>query len=132
MSAPSSRPQSASDGAPARAQGASATSDLVKLLQLQKQEHQRIAKDPIFREYQTEVRRKELVLRRRGWKEAPRPHVDDDLDAEAQHRIMALISGAAADAAQPLTGVWARFGKPYKPLGVYEEVRLGTRGAARQ
>lgn len=97
--------------------------DLLKLLQAQKHEHMHIAKDPIFRGYNAEVKRKEMKLRRHGWKEVPRPQIDEDLDAEAQQRIMTLISAAAHDNNRSLTGVWARFGKPYRPLGYFEQVR---------
>jgi hypothetical protein len=95
---------------------------LLKLLQQQKHEHKRIAKDPIFKEYHAEVKRKEIKLRGKGWKEAPRPQIDEDLEAEALQRMVMLVATAADDNSKSLTGVWARFGKPYQPLGRFEEV----------
>ena len=117
----SSRPDSASDACGRQYVG-SATNELLKLLATQKQEHHQIAKDPIFQEYHAEVKRKQLKLRRHGWKEPPRPQMDDDLDAEAQQRVMSLMTAMAHDTNRPLAGVWARFGKPYRPLGEFQQV----------
>jgi hypothetical protein len=125
---PSVRPTSASD---AGKSGASSTQlDLVSLLQVQKRAHVLIAKNPLFREYNSEAKRKMVKLRRKGWKDAPKPQIDDDLDAEAMQRVMHLVSAAAADGNKSLTGVWARFGKSYQPLGVMHEVRRSGLHAA--
>lgn len=113
-----SRPGSA---APAPGSG-NASSDLLKILQRQKQENLRIAKDPIFKEYHAQVKLREIKLRCKGWKDVAKPQIDEDLDAEAMQRMVTLVSSSAAENGRQREGVWAKFGKPYKPLGVFREV----------
>ena len=90
-----------------------------------------MAKNAIFSEYSKAEQRKLLKLRRKGWVDPPRPQIDADLDSEAMQRIVSLVNAAAADIKRPLNGVWARFGKPYAPLGIYTDLSKGKHGASR-
>lgn len=94
-----------------------------QLLKEQKEIGEKINKDPIFRDYRLEIRSNKMKLRSKGWKEPPRPQMDKDLDAEGHSRVMQLIANAAMEAKKECAGVWAKFGKPYQPLGNFELVR---------
>ena len=122
-----SRPGSANQGSGC----VNASTDLLKILQRQKQETLRIERDPIFKEYHAQVKLRELKLRCKGWKDVAKPQIDEDLDAEAMQRMVALVATSAAEDGKNRAGVWARFGKPYKPLGLFQEVLLSATIALR-
>jgi hypothetical protein len=98
-----------------------APSDLLKLLQKQKQQRLKLARDPVYLAYHVAENHRMAKLKKKGWTEAPKPQVDEDIDAEARQRVTGLVAAASRHRNQQ-AGVWAPFGKPYQALGAVETV----------
>lgn len=102
-----------------------APSDLLKVLQQQKQQRLKLARDPVYLAYHAAEKHRMAKLKKKGWSEPPKPQVDEDIDAEARQRVIGLVSTAARHRNQQ-AGVWAPFGKPYQALGAVQTVRTVT------
>lgn len=112
------------DGSACRAANNNNNRDnIIKMLKQQHLDGAALVHDPIFKEYRCAIKAREVKMRRKGWAEDAKPQIDDDLTAEGHARMMQLVADAASESQTPGVGVWARFGKPYEPLGRFAVVR---------